>query len=328
MAKKIIIYNQTLYAGGTLVLSALCKTLRELGYDARVMFINHYQLSATDKFGFKSYIWKTLIKNYISYLWHHIFPKSKFLISNILPNMPLTTMPGIKIQYNPFFCRRNTIVIYPETLYGNPLMAKNVVRWLLYFNRFKEEKGAFGKNDMVICYREIFNDTSLNPLGLKLQINYFDNQLYRQYNFSSRSGKCYILRKGKYRTDLPKSFDGPVFDDNMTQEDLVKMLNEHEYCYSYDTQSFYSSIASICGCKSIVVLEPGKKAEDYLGKEEKHYGVAYGDTLEQIEYAERTKPLLLKSLDFKYKNEESVKEFIPKLEARFGKIKRLIEIKN
>ena len=305
------------------MLSALCKTLRDMGYDARVLFINHFQSSPTDIFGFKSYIWKTLIKNYVSYLWHRMFPKSKFLNNNVLPKMPLTTMPGIKIQYNPFFNKRKSIVIYPETLYGNPLGAKNVVRWLLYFNRFKEVEGAFGKEDMFVCYRDIFNDTELNPTGVCLKINYFDNQLYRQYNFGPRSGKCYILRKGKVRTDLPEHFDGPVFDDDMSQENLVKMFNEYEYCYSYDTQSFYSAIAAICGCKSIVVMESGKTEKDYLSESETHYGIAYGETSEQLEYAEETKELLIKSLEYKDRNEANVKAFIPILEAKFGEIKRI-----
>ena len=323
MAKKIIIYNQTLYAGGTLVLSALCKTLREMGYDARVMFINHFQSSPTDTFGFKSYIWKTLIKNYASYLWHKVFPKSKFLKANMLPDMPLTTMRGIKIQYNPFFSKRNSIVIYPETLYGNPLEAENVVRWLLYFHRFKDVEGAFGKNDLFVCYRDFFNDPELNPSEITLKVNYFDDQLYRQYNFGPRSGKCYILRKGKSRKDLPEHFDGPVYDDDMSQEELVEMFNEHEYCYSYDTQSFYSAIAAICGCKSVVVMEPGKTEKDYLGKGETHYGIAYGDTPEQLEYAEKTKEKLIKSLDYKDRNEANVKAFIPVLEEKFGKIKKI-----
>lgn len=306
------------------MLSALCKTLRGMGYDARVLFINHYQLSPNDKLGCKSYIWKTLIKNYISYLWHCVFPKSNFLAQNILPALPLTTMPGIKIQYNPFFSKRNSIVIYPETLYGNPLGAKNVVRWLLYFNRFKGVEGAFGKDDLFVCYREIFNDESLNPLGLKLKINYFDNQLYRQYNFGPRSGKCYILRKGKKRRDLPKSFDGPVFDDDMSQEELVKMFNTYKYCYDYDTQTFYTAIAAVCGCIPIVVMEPGKTIDDYLAKgEQHHYGSAYGETPEQIEYAVSTRNKLLESLDYKSRNEESVKSFIPHLEAKFGRIRRI-----
>lgn len=219
--------------------------------------------------------------------------------------------------------QKKSIIIYPEYLYGNPLQAKNVVRWLLYYNRFKDVDGAFEKNDMVVCYRDIFNDAELNPTGVKLTIGYFDNQLYRRYNYGPRSGKCYILRKGKVRKDLPEHFDGPVFDDDMTQEELVKMFNEHEYCYSYDTQTFYTVIAAICGCKSVVVMEPGKTEKDYLGKGEAHYGRAYGDTPEQLEYAEKTKELLIKSLDYKDRNEANVKSFIPVLEEKFGKIKRI-----
>ena len=38
MAKKIIIYNINKYYGGPLVLSALCKTSRDLVYDERLLF--------------------------------------------------------------------------------------------------------------------------------------------------------------------------------------------------------------------------------------------------------------------------------------------------
>lgn len=323
MAKKIIIYNVNDYFGGPLVLSALCKTFRDLGYDARVLFTYALQSGPEEKRGCSEYVIKHLIKAWISYYIHKICKKFPLWSSFQLRKTPLTMMPGIKIQRNPFFRRDNTIVIYPEYLYGNPLHAKHVVRWLLYYNRFKDVDGAFEKNDMVVCYRDIFNDAELNPTGVKLTIGYFDNQLYRRYNYGPRSGKCYILRKGKVRKDLPDHFDGPVFDDDMTQEELVKMFNEHEYCYSYDTQSFYTAIAAICGCKSVVVMEPGKTEKDYLGKGEVHYGRAYGDTPEQLEYAEKTKELLIKSLDYKDRNEANVKSIIPVLEEKFGKIKRI-----
>lgn len=323
MAKKIIIYNINKYYGGTLVLSALCKTLRDLGYDARLLF-NFDLNSEPDKDTmFKKKSKAYLMKQSLVYYIHKLSKKIHFKDVFLLKETPVSTMPGIKIQRNPFFCRRNTIVIYPETLYGNPLEAENVVRWLLYFHRFKDVEGAFGMNDLFVCYRDIFNDPELNPSEVTLKVNYFDDQLYRQYNFGPRSGKCYILRKGKDRKDLPEHFEGPVFDNNMSQEELVKMFNEHEYCYSYDTQSFYSAIAAICGCKSVVVMEPGKTEKDYLGKGETHYGIAYGDTPEQLEYAERTKDLLKKSLDYKERNEASVRAFIPVLEEKFGKIKRI-----
>lgn len=322
MAKRIIIYNVNSYFGGPLVLSALCKTFRDLGYDARVMFTYALQSGLDSKAGCRKDTKKFLIKQWIANHVNRFFNTCHILDKYLLKKTPLTTMLGIKIQYNPFFNRKNTIVIYPG-MYGNPLGAKHVVRWLLYHYKHENEPSAYGKDDMFVCYRNIFNSPNLNPKEITLHINYFDNQLYRQYNFEPRFGKCYILRKGRNRKDLPEHFDGPVYDNDMTQEELVKIFNEHEYCYSYDTQSFYSAIAAICGCKSIVVMEPGKTEKDYLGKGETHYGIAYGDTPEQLEYAEKTKELLIKSLDYKCRNEANVKTFIPVLEEKFGKIKRI-----
>lgn len=323
MAKKIIIYNVNKYYGGPLVLSALCKTFRDLGYDARLLFNLGFNLEPGKEVEFKKKTRAYLMKQSLVYYVHKFFKNIHFKDMFLIEKTPVSAMPGIKIQRNPFWGKKNTIVIYPEYLYGNPLQVKNVVRWLLYFNRFKDVEGAYDKKDMVICYRDIFNDPELNPTGVKLSIGYFDSQLYRRYNYGPRSGKCYILRKGKVRNDLPEHFDGPVYDDDMTQEELVKMFNEHEYCYSYDTQTFYTAIAAICGCKSIVVMEPGKTEKDYIGEGEAHYGRAYGDTPEQLEYAEKTKELLKKSLDYKERNEANVKAFIPVLEEKFGKIKRI-----
>lgn len=324
MAKKIIIYNCTYYAGGTIVMSALCKTLRELGYDARVMFTHHYQIDAYDKEGCREYVWKKLIKTWLAHCLEKFLPGLDFVKKNALPINPLTTMSGIKIQYCPFFRKKDSIIIYPETLYGNPLCGKNVVRWLLYHHRFTDVPEAFGSNDLFVCYREVFNDYQLNPQLHTLRLRYFDANLYRQYNYNERKGNCYIIRKGKNRSDLPQHFDGPVFDNNMSEEDLVKMFNEHEYCYSYDTQTFYSSIASICGCKSVVVMEPGKTERDYRKSDDTpHYGVAYGDSPDQLKYAEDTRPLLLQSLDYTERNKQSVSSFVTLLTKHFGELKKI-----
>lgn len=326
MGKKIVIYNQNYYCGGALVLSALCKHLRELGYDARVMFPLYYSNRSEDTELRKVLsVFYTTTMQYLAYKISRIFPSSKILSKYKLADSALTTMPGIKIQYNPFFNRNNTIVVYPDIINGNPLCAKHVMRWLLYFYKYENVKGAYSKDDLFVCFRDIFNNSNLNPENLCLQISYFNDTLYKRYNYGPRKGKCYIIYKGRNRKDLPTHFDGPCFNNDMTQEELVKMLNEHEYCYSYDTQSFYNVIASLCGCKTIIVMEPGKSVEDYLTEgEREHYGRAYGDTPEQIEYAEKTRDKLIEKMgNFKERNFQSIKEFIPILEKRFGKLRRI-----
>ena len=101
------------------------------------------------------------------------------------------------------------------------------------------------------------------------------------------------------------------------------MFNEYRYCYSYDTQTFYTAIAAVCGCIPIVVMEPGKCESDYLGPGEKHLGRAYGDSVEQIEYAKKTRDDLIKKLDYSAWNRVNAQALIELLEDKFGKIKRI-----
>lgn len=323
--KKIIIFNRYKYFGGTLVLSCLCKTLRELGYDAKLYMCTDIPFSKNDEDFFIRRNLLRVIKYHLVHFLHKSVGCVK-CIGRLLPkidDVSSVDMDGLAFKWSPFIDKENTILIYPEVTFGNPLHAKNVVRWLLYYYSYDENSGAYSANDLFIAYREVFNDKKLNPNKLIVEQSYFDSHRYRQYNFGERKGNCYILRKGRNRADLPECFDGPVFDDNMSQEELVKMFNECKYCYSYDTQTFYTSIAAVCGCIPIVVLEPGKTISDYLGSGEKHLGRAYGNTQEQIDYAIRTRDNLLKSLDYTDRNKANALVLVKVLEERFGEIKRI-----
>lgn len=323
--KKIIIFNRFKYFGGTLVLSCLCKTLRELGYDAKLYMCTDIPFSEADVQSFKRKNFKRVIKYKIKHVLNKYFSFIPYIkkLQNSIDDVSSVDMDGLSFHKNPSIDINNSIVIYPEVTYGNPLNAKFVVRWLMYFYPYSKSSDAYSTNDLFIAFREYFNDIDLNPNKLIITLNYFDSKLYRQYNFGQRKDKCYILRKGRKRKDLPKHFDGPVFDDNMSQHELVKMFNEYRYCYSYDTQTFYTAIAAVCGCIPIVVMEPGKCESDYLGPGEKHLGRAYGDSVEQIEYAKKTRDDLIKKLDYSAWNRVNAQALIELLEDKFGKIKRI-----
>lgn len=323
--KKIIIFNRFKYFGGTLVLSCLCKTLRELGYDAKLYMCTDIPFSEADVQSFKRQNFKRVIKYKIKHVLNKYFSFIPYIkkLQNSIDDVSSVDMDGLSFHKNPSIDINNSIVIYPEVTYGNPLNAKFVVRWLMYFYPYSKSSDAYSTNDLFIAFREYFNDIDLNPNKLIITLNYFDSKLYRQYNFGQRKDKCYILRKGRKRKDLPKHFDGPVFDDNMSQHELVKMFNEYRYCYSYDTQTFYIAIAAVCGCIPIVVMEPGKCESDYLGPGEKHLGRAYGDSVEQIEYAKKTRDDLIKKLDYSAWNRVNAQALIELLEDKFGKVKRI-----
>ena len=67
MAKKIIIYNVNDYFGGTLVLSALCKTFQDLDYDARNLITYDFQSGPEEEMGCSEYVIKQLVKTRITY---------------------------------------------------------------------------------------------------------------------------------------------------------------------------------------------------------------------------------------------------------------------
>jgi len=320
--KRIIIVRPRIYAGGPLVLSEFCKVLRNKGYDARIFYIPEETHKDTKIIHF----WELWFRDFIMIIFKPVllfifknFDKRRYSVyTDLYRNYFCEPVEGVKSQLLPFFRKERTLVVYPERIYGNFLRAKYVVRWLLYYNPYKGDGKAYGKNDLVIAYRDVFNDSSLNPECNVIKITRFDSQLYRRYNFGVRHGSCYIIRKGHNRSDLPKTFDGPIIDD-LSEEDKVKVFNASKYCYSYDLQTFYSTIAAYCGCISINVFEPGKCATDYYSKKElnKWYGVALGNTSEAIQRSIDTREKLIESLNFDEQNSKNVDRFIGLIEKKF-----------
>ena len=323
VGKKIIIYNNTSYCGGTLALSCLCKTLRELGYDASLYLYPTDSIEINDCRKLfrviRGFHFRTIIRRYVD----RYLPCLRFWQSYKLPVQNPLTMDKISFYSSYRINPEKTIVIYPEIVKGNPLMAKNVVRWLLYHYPYANDNNAFSKSDLFIAYRRVFNNLKLNPDNNIVKVKYFNSNLYRQNNFSKREGTCYVIYKGRKRNDLPSKYDGPVYDNNMSQEEIVEMFNSHKYCYFYDMQTFYSTIAAVCGCIPILVPEKDKTLSDYRTSDEPLLGCAFGDSPEQIQYAIDTRNDLLKTLDFDTKNKENVRNLVEILQKHFGDIKRV-----
>ena len=297
-----------LVAGGVIVLRKLGKLLEERGHDVKIFSYKDKDMvvkQSLPSLFFKRL--KCLFIDYVRYLMV-LFNLREYSIGSLL---------FFKEKIFPFV-NKDTIVIYPEIVLGNPLHAQKVVRWFLYHNRFPNNPEAYSKEELFFSFREHFNDYKLNPTCRLLNIKHFNSDLYKQTNFGEHKGVCYIIRKGKSRNDLPQKFNGPIIDD-LTEKEKVAVFNRCKYCYDYDTQTFYDTIACVCGCIPIVVMELGKTKADYMGKGDFDYGRAYGDTSKEIEYAIKTRPSRLKLLDFSDQNEKNVEFFLKEVEIFFGK---------
>lgn len=281
---KYVIVSPRNNGGGAIVLHALCKYLCELGYDAKIFYIGYFNRSGSIFFWYKwiMYVLKDFWMLMSVPVLGKLFPKRYINYVDI----PIT---GLKRKILPVV-DENTIVVYPEIAKGNFLKAKNVVRWMLYYNAYKENEIS-RETDLFVCYRHEFNDKNLNPDEVTLYCPYFNLELYKQTNFEERHGKCYIIRKGRNRSDLPSAFDGIIIDD-LPERKKVQVFNKCKYFISYDTQTAYSRIAALCGCISIVAPEPNKTISDYRNEHDKRYGVAIGFSEEEINYAKSTIDLL------------------------------------
>lgn len=302
---KFIISSGRQFWGGTIVAHYLCKLIEEQGYEASIFF----NLPSYDNrlLFLLSYL-KIMSRDLIGNIYTHLLPNKEYSMRHYTGYVHFP-VKGCKRTYWPVV-DDDTVVVYTETTKGNPLHAKNVVRWFLYYNRYPDNPNWCSPSDLFFSYREQFNDFKLNPQNRLLRIFHFDRDLYRQTNFGKRQGVCYVIRKGATRTDLPQKFDGPVID-NLREPDKVKILNQCEKCYLYDTQTFYASIAALCGCIPIVVPEPGKSRKDYIKADDDMPGIAFGETEKEIQFAIRTRNDVKKNIDAMLQdNEANVKNFI------------------
>lgn len=312
---KYVIISPRQAWGGAVVLHALCKYLCDLGYDASILYVSdmNYKNGHRLKFWLKHFIFT--ISDIYKANNVRLYGEENYINNRKYKGYVNEAVKGCKRRIYPFV-KENEIVIYPERVYGNFTRAKKVVRWFLYHNRY--DSGAYGNEDLFVTYRDVFNDSVLNPDNKQLYIAYYNLDTYRRYNFGERHGSCYVLRKGKDREDLPQYFDGPIIDE-LPEDEKVRIFNESEFCVSYDTQTAYSSLAALCGCVSIVVPEKGKSRDDYR-KNEISYGEAFGFSDEEINYAVNTRDKLNEIYQLRnLANKHEVENFVKECRKHFGK---------
>lgn len=209
----------------------------------------------------------------------------------------------------------NTIVVYPEIVKGNPLKAKNVVRWLLYKPGVLHPF-AFGKNEMFfkvdkLC--EVIDITGGAPDLFLWKVN----QCYENLKQPNRKGSCYIVRKGKGR-QLVHDLDGSIQIDGKSHEEIAKIFNQCSEFYSYDEATMYSQYAAICGCTSIVIPQFCQSREEWAKNHDlAQYGVAYG--LDDIAHAKETQHLVIDHLlERERTGLQTVASFIEKTKENFS----------
>ena len=188
------------------------------------------------------------------------------------------------------------VVIYPEIVRGNPYGVKNVARWILYHSKFDVEM-TWSHKDSYFYFSEFFDSFRNED---KMLLNIFEFNLDKLYDMNlKREGYCHVARpKTQLDYTLSEKYNSEdLFKGHMTFgiEWLVEKFNQKKYFITYDDATYYSVMASLCGCISIILYDNEKK--DYLkDKIQTHkYGIAYG--VEEIDESIMTRDLLRPHLE-------------------------------
>lgn len=275
--------------------------------------VMHQLVHELNQMGHKAFVWpapqfERSLRQHIHHLRRN--PKSYFKRESFYTHPDLDTPIATAADLKP-----NSIVLYAEIVPGNPLKAKNVVRWLLYKPGLAHPY-RFTDNEMYFRVNELSDMPELTGGAPDLFV-WSINPAYKNEGRTDRKGACYMLRKGKDKPRIPETADAELLD-GMSHEEIAEVFNRCDVFYSYDEATFYSVYAVLCGCRSVVVPGLYKSQEEWaknmeLGK----YGIAYG--VENIPHADATREQLFELLRTQETDGlETIKNFVALTQEKFA----------
>lgn len=281
--KKFLIFASSYdeVSGGAIVLHKLCHLLNTLGHESYLYpKYEDYQASRSN-----------LPRHFVRMLNHErgIRRKHKKFKVN-----PVFNTPVYKKTNDNF--GDDWVVVYPEVTAGNPLRAKNIVRWLLHQPGFHNGKVNYYTNELYFKFNSAIRDfhiygsvTSEN----ELKICQYPLEHYNTLDLPlDRSGTAHCIRKAVDK-DIVHDLNSSISIDGLPHNEAAKILKSVKTFISYDSLTAYSIFASLCGATSIVVPDSGVDIDEWYPDPEDRNGIAYGFSDSESERAHKTAPLLL-----------------------------------
>jgi hypothetical protein len=269
--------------GGAIVLHYLCHLLNANGFLAHILPYFHCQ----DVSPFDDLVEKVCELNEV---------KKRILGTpyQLNPdwNTPLYPKEIAHIRH-----RDDVVVVYPEIIFGNPLRARHVARWLLHEPGFHHRQVYFEHGEVQFRYLDLHPVVRMPWVDLS---NHFLTVMHIPWQHYTpapeghkREGTAYMIRKGHGKQvihDLSNSFQ----IDGKSHAEIGEIFRSVQTFISYDTKSIYSMLAALAGADSVVVPDDGVDEADWQPVTEMRFGIAYG--FEKLEWAKSTRHLVAENL--------------------------------
>lgn len=260
--------------GGTVVLHRLCHILNGIN-------------------GCESYLVKTSSrkKSFLRYFRKKFlnFKKRDNYKTNINWNTPV---------WNKYNYPKNSVVVYPEITNGNPLEIKNVVRWLLHQPGFHTQEINYSSGELYFKFNSAINDFHYPGSKLskyEMKVIYYPIDIYHTNNCDDTLNRdilsCHMIRKGTEKEHVHN--EQSIALDGLEHEEIANIFRRSKKFICYDDYTAYSIFAVLSGCESIVIPDGKTSIDDWYPNIEDRYGIAYGLSEEQREWALKTKHKVL-----------------------------------
>ena len=214
-----------------------------------------------------------------------------------------STHPKLNITYIPKseVDRDNMIVIYPEITIGNPLNAKNVIRWILNTpgRCSAVSKEAFYSNvaptDRIFKYSSFFEYDG-NYDGL-LTTSYVDYDTFNNRQLCRDIESCFLIKKGGISECVHPANSVNLSPHQNNWDYMSEIFNRSKYFYCYDNECFWVGLAALCGCITVVCPNTTITFEEWANHFKfNKYGIAFG--LDNLQHAVDTLPLVFDHFKF------------------------------
>lgn len=193
----------------------------------------------------------------------------------------------------------DVVVVYPEIVFGNPLGAKNIARWILHNPGFHTGKVYYTVGEVQFAFNDLFEPLTVPYMEIAPSyLSVFDIpwSLYQDDGSSPsrpRHGTAYLVKKGHGRAAV-HDVENSICIDGLGHEEVAGIFKSVETFISYDQASFYSNLAALAGCVSVIVPDAASSARQGDAVPHGRNGIAYG--FEDIQRAINTVPQMIVEL--------------------------------
>ena len=222
----------------------------------------------------------------------YIYPDDHDNLTSMCPGLltPIVTQQVIDAH----FCDGLTpIVVYPETIVGNPLNAPLVVRYVLNFPGLLGGDKVYPPSEIIYAYSETLGAAAGSPQNI-LFIPTTDTTIFYPPDVEvRRKGSCFyaakykIFHKGEL-FDITKGSEEINREGHniQTPKEIAALFRRSEVFYTYENTALAIE-AVLCGCPAVFI--PNPYLTEIIGAEELgSEGYAWGTDQSEIARARAT----------------------------------------